>query len=770
MAIGRTIGVTAFLRFNAGTAIAGMSRAEKSFKKLEDSAKKTKAGMALMQSGFAKLATLGMGVAAGAGLSAKTFALFDKASAQLESRIKGSGMSIKLFEEAALDMGRSTKFTAAEILGAMENVSKSGVKAQDILGIMPIIAKTAQAENLGLASAAEKLIAANNALGRETKDVTRTTNEMAFTAGNSAATLTRLVEGLKLTGAAAGFVKANGFSVIRMLGVFNSAAMFGSRGGTALAMALTKISKAAKEGNKVFLTKDVAFRIDKFIDPKTGKEGVNLEQTLLNAATAIKVVRDRIGGVKGAVAAAAAGMKLFGQRGGRAIGTLMKYVEGKRGEDLIKLFGPNAQKNVKGFMNRLFQIRQQNLYSDYVKLTSAVNTLGVAMSRNFGTKMRSAIQGLTSYIGDAALAFDYFTKSSDALESNMVPGAIKVGNEIIKVRVSVMKFVQEFLRAGKTVWTVLKSVWGVLSDIGGGVKWVLEKLGLWNKDRSLGKLIGMLAGVSVAVLGIAAVIKTVIFLFGGLAIAAKGAALASSGALALAGKGLAARSIAGAAGAAGTGVAARAGVAASTSLGTALSGSASQVVLAAAKIAGLGVAAFGVGVGLGHLLDRWLGISDGIANFFSKRREQAIIDENKRKITVGSAKDIVENLRNVLIAGKVKTIRVGEGKDAKRVAITREYAVQKIKERLSRGGITDVSQQQKMLLQVKTALDDLPKKMSEAGKAARQEAITINIELDKKKLAQVNAKFQGDQLSRDGKSTNRLRAAKGIIPAVAPAR
>ena len=751
MAIGRTIGVSAILSFGLGNSLTNMGRAKASFKDLHDAAKKAKQGLSDVWSGMQGMTRIGAVAALGVGWGIKTFANFDAASAALESRLEKGGLGIEAFREKALSLGKATKFTATDILGAMDAMKRFGLADKDVMGQIFSVAKLATAENMTLANSARMVFMATGALGWPATKSMHALDLLAYTAGHTASTIPDLVNGLKLAGSATQLLNIEGEQAVKVLGLFSNAALYGTRGGTVFTSFLNKMAAAAEDG-KVAVEGGPAFLIERSMNKFNKKMGVNLIQTLLNAATSLMSIEDE-------TQRAAAGFQLLGQRGARFLAAIGKFVTTKDQAGLMKLFGTDNQKMIKGFMDKMFLIRQRNLRDDWIKLTSAVNTFGISMSRNFGGRLRGTVQKATSYISDAATAVDHYTKNWSKLSSDKhdVNAVLFANNP--QMNRNVADFVKNFLIGMDYVGKKAKWVYETLYSI---VSIVLPQTG-----KGAGSLAGKMTGIAVAVGGITAALFLAKLAFGPFLRMGLGAArLLSAAYMGVAAKiGAAKAAQAGAAGASKVGSAAGklnkllaqpvlvtnwppgllvpgggggvppivapggAGGAAAksvgfwarvrTSLNTMVYGLPLFGGMLASSISGLGLLKGGALLVGGKLalfaaaiaavgyasykLAGWLGattlgenLGDLMYKWFNGSRDKAAIKSNdaatKQRVAEGAAKDFADNMLRVMASGKA-TANIG----GRATALSRENVVAEIKNRLAKRGVTSDDAQQKIL-------------------------------------------------------------------------
>jgi TP901 family phage tail tape measure protein len=473
-----------------------MRRAGRGFSGLADQAVSSRNRLRQFGDTLGKITSAGVVVGAGIGFSIKAFADFDDAAAALKARLIDTPSAFIPLKKQANELGESTKFTGAQVLGAMEGLTRFGLTAQQTTKAIVPVVKLAAIENISLAKAAEAVAASQKALGGETS-FKRTLNLLTFTSGNTAATVGRLVEGLKLAGPALQLMQIPARQAVGILGIFNDNALFGSRAGTAFAAATAQIAKHQKDG----IIKFGEYRIQ---IEKTAKGGVDMEQTFLNVATSLKHLQDK---GKNVIAQKLAD-KVFGKRGSRAAVAFLKFVKGIDKAKLDKVFG-TTNKKVNEFTNRVFKLRQQSVTQDFIKLSSAVDSFQRSLIETFKPQITSFIQGFTKRMADAAKVVRFFMKDPKRLEFS-----VKTIQKLLKGKVDpkTIQFVKDLVVGVRTAWKILKAIGAVFSWIGEKLTNIANAFGI---SRSL--LVKIMAGILVVSLVIAAIVlavKGIIFLFG----------------------------------------------------------------------------------------------------------------------------------------------------------------------------------------------------------------------------------------------------------------
>ncbi len=494
MSFARVIGVSAVFSFTANRAIASMTRTEQKFRSMSDAANNAANSI---REGFAKINTLGVIATAGVGTAVTKFADFDKAAQRLQSRLESGDPALEIFKNKAIEVGGATKFTAAEVLGAMEMFKQMGVSGTDALKNIGLVAKFAESENISLAKAVKMGVTSTKVFGMETEDLGRVMNRMMFVANNTAANTTELFNALRYVSGATKFTKSNFDEITNILGLFHNGALFGSRAGTAMTNMLTKLAKGAKDG-KIQIGDYTA------MIHKNAEGGLDVTQSVLNIATAFKLMQENAKkSGKGMEEVQAVADKLFGIRGSRGIGAFLSLVEGKDRKALLKLY-KTSEKEVNKEIDKVYDVRVQNIKDAYIRMTSALDAFAVAAVENFKGPIYSGIEAFTHRIMGVGKVVGYITKDFSVLNL----GAREVAKSLdptgqLGISPRMVAIVQGVFEGFKGVWGVAQMLAKDAQTFYASMVDVARAVG--GSEKSFGTIAGYLVGGGVLLTGLTAV-------------------------------------------------------------------------------------------------------------------------------------------------------------------------------------------------------------------------------------------------------------------------
>lgn len=307
--------------------------------------------------GMANLGTMAGG--AGAILALKsligTAYDFNYALNHVEAVTQSTAAQMAALRKQAMDLGRTTQFSASQAAGAMSFLGMAGLKFVDILNVMPGMLDLAAAGSLQLADAADISTNVLSAYGLKVEEIGKVSDMLAAAASNSNSTIYDFAEAMKNVGPMA---RAAGISLkdtIKYLMTLSTSAIRGGEAGTLLMNAFRISAAFSKQGIKLLKRYGINFR--EFID-ETGK--LKDYDRLL----------DLVGKKKVPVGAL---FKIFDIRGGKAVAVLKEQTE------QLKKFD-EVLKNAEGRSKEMADTMMKGLPGAIKKFLSAMEGLEITMS------------------------------------------------------------------------------------------------------------------------------------------------------------------------------------------------------------------------------------------------------------------------------------------------------------------------------------------------------------------------------------------------------
>lgn len=279
------------------------------------------------------------------------------------------GKDLGNLQENALELGRTTKFTASEIAGLQLELSKLGFSSDKIVQSTDAIRKLATVADEDLAESAKTLAGTLNSFNLKASESERVANTMAESFSKSALTLEKFTVGTANSGAIANALGITLEQNTARLGALVDANIDASKAGTDLRKIYIELNKAG-------------------IDYESALDMVSKSSDKVATATELVGIR-----------AAGALVILSNQR--------------KKVDELNKSLSDNNKE-----LDGMVDIMEDNLLTDWKKFTSALD--GAIQKAQEGLPvMRRLTQIMTDVTNAASDTFDTVQQGADKAVSNM---------------------------------------------------------------------------------------------------------------------------------------------------------------------------------------------------------------------------------------------------------------------------------------------------------------------------------------------------------------
>lgn len=215
--------------------------------RLQEAQARNAASMDAMRGRMVDAAAMAYALARAVGSPVQVAADFETAMNRVTALSGATGEQFDQLRQQAMELGRTTQFTASQAGDAMGFLAMAGFKANEILGAMPGTLQLAAAAQMDLAETADVV---SNILTGYNKDVSELAhvNDVLVKAFTSANTdLSQLAEAMKYAGpiaSAAGVAFEETAAAISLMG---NAGIQGSMAGTSVRGALTRMLSPTKQ-------------------------------------------------------------------------------------------------------------------------------------------------------------------------------------------------------------------------------------------------------------------------------------------------------------------------------------------------------------------------------------------------------------------------------------------------------------------------------------------------------------------------------------------
>ena len=200
----------------------------------------------------AKVVAVGAAIATYFGINAfagvvKGAANFEEGMSRVQAATGASAAEMAKLRKAAEDAGANTKFTSVEAAGALENLAKAGLNANDAVAALPAVLQLAAAGGTDLGQASEFITKAVMGMGLAFSDAGRVADVLALGANATNTSVTGLAQALSYAAPVANTLGLSLESTVAIIGKFADAGIDASRAGTALNSILSQFANPASQ-------------------------------------------------------------------------------------------------------------------------------------------------------------------------------------------------------------------------------------------------------------------------------------------------------------------------------------------------------------------------------------------------------------------------------------------------------------------------------------------------------------------------------------------
>ena len=183
--------------------------------------------------------------------SVGTAADFESVISEVGAIARASGEDLRKLEQAALDLGASTAFSASEVAAGQKYLAMAGFNTNQIIGAMPGLLDLAASGNLDLARASDIASDVLTQFGLKAEQMGYLADVMAKTFTTSNTNLELLGDTMKYVGPVANAAGVALHETAAMAGFMANQGVKGSMAGTALRAMLSRLQAPSNEAAKV---------------------------------------------------------------------------------------------------------------------------------------------------------------------------------------------------------------------------------------------------------------------------------------------------------------------------------------------------------------------------------------------------------------------------------------------------------------------------------------------------------------------------------------
>ena len=333
---------------------------------------------------------------------------FEQAMANVRAVMNPLQEEFDALRNQALELGRTTQFSASQAAASQENLARAGFTTKQILDTMPGLLSMAAAEGMDLAQAATILAGGLRGMNLDMSQTMRLADAFAYTSAHSATNITNLGEAFKAVAATASLQGASPEQLLSYLGVLANLQVEASEAGNAIKSAFMRLSNPAKEAQNVLSR----FGIQVVKNGRMRELGNLLEELYTKT--------EKLG--------AAEQLKAFSIIFGKNYGdSLIKLARGVMSGDqqnlLVGLMNDKA-----GASDLMAGMRNDTLKGDLTALSSAWEGFNIAIGAPLQDILRNIVQNLTTAISKVT---EFINKNKEIVEPLIKIGAILASMSVV---------------------------------------------------------------------------------------------------------------------------------------------------------------------------------------------------------------------------------------------------------------------------------------------------------------------------------------------------
>lgn len=301
-------------------------------------------------------------------------AITDVGAVSLQTRAQ-----IAPLEKLALELGRTTKFTATQAANAMEVMARAGFKTNEIMNATPAVLSAAAASGLEIAEVANHVSNVLKGMGLETAEAARVADVLALASARTNSSIGSLGESMKNVASTARKLNVPLEGVTAGIALLQDVGLDASVAGSSLNVMLTKIAAPTVGMQKKMRRLGLSFK-----DAKGNM--LPLEEVIGRLSVATK----KVGGNLDQVAFLA---ELVGLRGQKAAANLIDLFDTGRLEKLTQELDA-----AKGSAEKMAGLRMDTVRGSLLLLGSAVDAVKVKIFSLNDGPLKDVIDRTTAWV------------------------------------------------------------------------------------------------------------------------------------------------------------------------------------------------------------------------------------------------------------------------------------------------------------------------------------------------------------------------------------
>lgn len=349
----------------------------------------------------------GLAMAAPLAVATKIFAGFSDQMQAVKAITGATESQFETLKSRAMELGRTTSFTAGEVAGLMTSLSRAGFSPEQIDQATGAVLALGRATGTELSEAADIAANAMRAFGLSADEMPRVADVLTGTVNNSTQTLDDLAESLKNTAPIARQMGVSIEDTAAALGVLANNAIKGSVAGNAMKRAWLNLANA-----------DIQKKLKKL----TGIDALDAEKN-------VRPLADIITEIGKATASMGSGARLdafstiFGDRAVVAASTLATA------EANFTSLSATLH-NVNGIAQRTAETMDAGIGGSFRRVASAAEGMAISIGQALAPELEELSKNLITIAGDVT-AFVTENREAVVAVAEMAAGLIAVGGTLV---------------------------------------------------------------------------------------------------------------------------------------------------------------------------------------------------------------------------------------------------------------------------------------------------------------------------------------------------
>jgi TP901 family phage tail tape measure protein len=326
-----------------------------------------------MTNRIVRSAFMSIGAAITGGMAVNTIAGFEYSMSRVAAVTRAQGENFDIMRESALEMGRTTEFTASQAADALTFLGMAGFEASEAVTALPQILDLATASGMDLARTADIASNVMTAFGVAAEDAATVTDVLAMASTRSNTNIEQLGTAIAYVGPIAAAVGRDINETAAAIGVLSNAGIQGSMAGTSLRRVMSALANTTPRARRALA--EIGLTAED-VNPQTN-----------DLLTIIQRLADH--GLETGQA-----FTIFNDRGAPAVMALIDEVQ-----ELEELMGHLAPEEVIGATDRMAGLMRDNLTTDFRIFNSAVADLLITLGdTGILNGLRYIVRGATQVV------------------------------------------------------------------------------------------------------------------------------------------------------------------------------------------------------------------------------------------------------------------------------------------------------------------------------------------------------------------------------------